>query len=85
MIPRVFAAIERAVPVVRSLVAYECGAVGLGKDRDYESPILRAITCFSTAIEGKTSVCAHLSEMGNLAAARCDNWSKEALRRYLIS
>jgi methanol--5-hydroxybenzimidazolylcobamide Co-methyltransferase len=84
MIPRVVAAIERAVPAVRSLVAYECGAVGPGKDRDYESSCLRAITCFSMAIEGTTSVCALLSEMGNLAAAYCDNWSNESVQNIKL-
>ena len=44
MIPRVFAAVVRAVTAVRSLVAYECGAVGPGKDCGYENPILKAIT-----------------------------------------
>jgi methanol--5-hydroxybenzimidazolylcobamide Co-methyltransferase len=44
MIPRVFAAVVRAVSAVRSLVAYECGAVGPGKDCGYENPILKAIT-----------------------------------------
>ena len=44
MIPRVFAAVVRAVSAVRTLVCYECGAVGPGKDCGYENPILKAIT-----------------------------------------
>ena len=59
MIPRVFAAVVRAVTAVRSLVAYECGAVGPGKDCGYENPILKAITGYPMAMEGRTRrVCA---------------------------
>jgi len=43
MIPRVFAAVVRAVSAVRSLVAYECGAVGPGRDCGYENPFLKPI------------------------------------------
>jgi len=63
MIPRVFAAVVRAVTAVRSLVAYECGAVGPGKDCGYENPILKAITGCPMSMEGKTAACAHLSPM----------------------
>lgn len=82
MIPRVFAAVVRAVTAVRSLVAYECGAVGPGKDCGYENPVLKAITGCPMSMEGKTAACAHLSPMGNLAAATADLWSKPlGLRR----
>jgi methanol--5-hydroxybenzimidazolylcobamide Co-methyltransferase len=84
MIPRVFAAVVRAVAAVRSLVAYECGAVGPGKDCGYENPILKAITGFPMAMEGKTSACAHLSPMGNLAAACCDTWSNESVQNIKL-
>lgn len=84
MIPRVFAAVVRAVTAVRSLVAYECGAVGPGKDCGYENPILKAITGFPMAMEGKTSACAHLSPMGNLAAACCDTWSNESVQNIKL-
>lgn len=84
MIPRVFAAVVRAVSAVRSLVAYECGAVGPGKDCGYENPILKAITGFPMAMEGKTSACAHLSPMGNLAAACCDTWSNESVQNIKL-
>jgi len=84
MIPRVFAAVVRAVTAVRSLVAYECGAVGPGKDCGYENPILKAITGFPMAMEGKTSACAHLSPMGNLAAAACDTWSNESVQNIKL-
>jgi methanol--5-hydroxybenzimidazolylcobamide Co-methyltransferase len=84
MIPRVFAAVVRAVTAVRSLVAYECGAVGPGKDCGYENPILKAITGRPMAMEGKTSACAHLSPMGNLAAACCDTWSNESVQNIKL-
>jgi len=84
MIPHVFAAVVRAVTAVRSLVAYECGAVGPGKDCGYENPILKAITGFPMAMEGKTSACAHLSPMGNLAAATCDTWSNESVQNIKL-
>ena len=84
MIPRVFAAVVRALTAVRSLVAYECGAVGPGKDCGYENPILKAITGYPMAMEGKTSACAHLSPMGNLAAATCDTWSNESVQNIKL-
>jgi methanol--5-hydroxybenzimidazolylcobamide Co-methyltransferase len=84
MIPRVFAAVVRAVTSVRSLVAYECGAVGPGKDCAYENPILKAITGCPMAMEGKTAACAHFSPMGNLAAACCDTWSNESVQNIKL-
>jgi methanol--5-hydroxybenzimidazolylcobamide Co-methyltransferase len=84
MIPRVFAAVVRAVSAVRTLVCYECGAVGPGKDCGYENPILKAITGYPMAMEGKTAACAHLSPMGNLAAATCDTWSNESVQNLKL-
>ncbi|MBN4061045.1 methanol--corrinoid methyltransferase [bacterium AH-315-I18] len=84
MIPRVFAAVVRAVTAVRSLVAYECGAVGPGKDCGYENPILKAITGFPMSMEGKCASCAHFSPMGNLAAACCDTWSNESIQNVKL-
>lgn len=84
MIPRVFAAVVRAITAVRSLVAYECGAVGPGKDCGYENPILKAITGYPMAMEGKSAACAHLSPMGNLAAACCDTWSNESVQNIKL-
>jgi len=84
MIPRVFAAVVRAVSAVRTLVCYECGAVGPGKDCGYENPILKAITGFPMAMEGKTAACAHLSPLGNIAAATCDTWSNESVQNIRL-
>jgi len=84
VIPRVFATVVRAVTTVRSLVAYECGAVGPGKDCGYENVILKAITGYPMAMEGKAAACAHLSSMGNLAAATCDTWSNESVQNIRL-
>jgi len=84
MIPRVFAAVDRAVSAVRSLVAYECGAVGPGKDCGYENIILKAITGYPMAHEGKSATCAHLSPVGNVAAAAADTWSNESVQNVKL-
>jgi len=84
IIPRTLAAVVRAISAVRSLVAYECGAVGPGKDCGYENPILKAITGFPMSMEGKTAACAHLSPLGNIAAATCDVWSNESVQNIRL-
>lgn len=84
MIPRVFAAVVRAISAVRTLVCYECGAVGPGKDCGYENPILKAITGYPMAMEGKTAACAHLSPLGNIASATCDTWSNESVQNIKL-
>ena len=84
MIPRVFAAVVRAVTAVRSLAAYECGAVGPGKDCGYENIYLKAITGYPMACEGKSAACAHLSPVGNIAAAACDTWSNESVQQIKL-
>jgi methanol--5-hydroxybenzimidazolylcobamide Co-methyltransferase len=84
MIPRVFAAVDRAITAVRSLVAFECGAVGPGKDCAYENIILKAITGCPMAGEGKSATCAHLSPVGNVAAAACDTWSNESVQHIKL-
>ena len=84
MIPRVFAAVVRAVSAARSLVAYACGAVGPGKDCGYENIICKAITGFPMANEGKSATCAHLSPVGNVAAAACDTWSNESVQHIKL-
>jgi len=84
LIPRVFAAVVRAISAVRTLVGYECGCVGPGKDCGYENPIIKAITGFPMAMEGKTASCAHLSPLGNIAAATCDTWSNESVQNIKL-
>jgi methanol--5-hydroxybenzimidazolylcobamide Co-methyltransferase len=83
-IPRVFAAVDRAVSVVRTLVAHEEGAVGPDKDCGYEGPFLKAIAGIPISMEGKTAACAHFSPVGNVAAAACDLWSNESVQNIKL-
>ncbi len=84
MLPEVLATVIRAASAVRSLVAYECGAVGPSKDCAYEGPILKAITGTPIAMEGKSASCAHFSPVGNVAAAMCDLWSNESVQNVRL-
>lgn len=84
MIPRVFAALVRVAAVPRSLVAYECGAVGPSKDCAYEGPYLKAIAGVPISMEGRTAACAHLSAVGNIAQAVCDCWSNESVQNVRL-
>ncbi len=83
-IPKVFAAVVRAMTAVRSLVAYEQGAVGPGKDCGYENPYLKAVTGLPMSMEGKSAACAHLSSLGNIAAAYADLWSNESVQNIKL-
>jgi len=83
-LPHTLAAIVRAISAARSLVAYEQGAVGPGKDCGYENVILKAITGFPMSMEGKSSACAHSSLMGNIASACCDLWSNEQVENLRL-
>lgn len=77
--PHTVSALIRAMAGARSLVAVERGAKGPLKDCGYENPIIKAITGVPISMEGKTSACAHMDLMGNLAGAVCDLWSNEAV------
>ncbi|WP_424359219.1 methyltransferase MtaB domain-containing protein [Methanocella sp. MCL-LM] len=81
-VPHTMAALCRAMAAGRSLVAYECGATGPGKDCGYENPIIKAITGLPMSAEGKTSACAHMSLCGNVTAAVCDLWANEAVEYH---
>jgi len=83
-IPKVFAAIARVANVVRTLVALEKGATGPDKDCGYEGPFLKAITGTPISMEGKTSACAHLSPLGNIAGACADLWSNESVQNIKL-
>jgi len=84
MLPEVFAAVIRAASAVRSLVAFEQGAVGPSKDCAYEGPILKAITGCPISMEGKSATCAHFSPIGNISAAMCDLWSNESVQNIRL-
>jgi methanol--5-hydroxybenzimidazolylcobamide Co-methyltransferase len=83
-IPRVLAALIRAMSVPRSLVAYEAGAVGPSKDCAYEGPFIKAITGYPIALEGAEAACAHLSPIGNIAKATADLWSNESVQNVRL-
>ena len=78
-IPNVFAAVVRVASVARGLAAYEAGAVGPNKDCGYEGVYVKAIAGTPIAMEGKSAAGAHLSAVGNVAAAVCDLWSNESI------
>ncbi|MEM3404208.1 MAG: methyltransferase MtaB domain-containing protein [Nitrososphaeria archaeon] len=71
------AALVRVMSASRSLVAYEEGAVGPGKDCAYENVFIKAITGYPMSTEGKSAAVAHSSLVGNIIAATCDLWSNE--------
>ena len=83
-IPNVLAAVVRAMSAVRSLVAFEEGAVGPSKDCAYEGPVIKAITGFPISMEGKSAACAHFSHVGNVASACCDLWSNESVQQVKL-
>jgi methanol--5-hydroxybenzimidazolylcobamide Co-methyltransferase len=84
MLPEVLAAVVRAMCAVRSLVAFEQGAIGPSKDCAYEGPILKAITGCPISMEGKSAACAHFSPVGNVASAMCDLWSNESVQNVRL-
>ena len=84
MLPEVLAAVVRAMSAVRSLVAFEQGALGPSKDCAYEGPIVKAITGRPISMEGKSAACAHFSPLGNIAAAMCDLWSNESVQNVRL-
>lgn len=83
-IPRVFAAVDRVMCAVRSLVAVENGALGPDKDCGYEGPYLKAISGIPISMEGKTATCAHLSVVGNIPMAMTDLWSNESVQNIQL-
>jgi methanol--5-hydroxybenzimidazolylcobamide Co-methyltransferase len=84
MLPEVLAAAVRAMSAVRSLAAFENGAVGPSKDCAYEGPVIKAITGCPISMEGKSASCAHFSPVGNIAAAMCDLWSNESVQNVRL-
>jgi methanol--5-hydroxybenzimidazolylcobamide Co-methyltransferase len=83
-VPRVWAAVIRVMTAVRSLVAYERGAVGPSKDCAYEGPYIKAITGYPIAMEGAEAACAHFSPLGNIARAAADLWSNESVQNVKL-
>jgi methanol--5-hydroxybenzimidazolylcobamide Co-methyltransferase len=83
-IPKSFSAVIRVMSAVRSLVAVENGAVGPHKDCGYEGVYVKAITGTPIAMEGKSSACAHLSPLGNIAYCVADLISNESVQNIKL-
>lgn len=83
-IPKTFSAVVRVLSAVRSLVALEEGAQGPHKDCGYEGVYIKAITGTPIAMEGKSSACAHLSPIGNIASCVADLWSNESVQNIKL-
>ena len=83
-IPKVFAAVDRVMCAVRTLVAVERGAVGPDKDCGYEGVYIKAISGTPISMEGKSSACAHSSTVGNIAACLADCWSNESIENIRL-
>lgn len=84
LIPRTFAAVDRVMCAVRTMVAIECGAVGPDKDCGYEGVYEKTITGTPISMEGRTSACAHSSTVGNIVGAMCDFWSNESVENVRL-
>lgn len=84
LVPKLFAAVVRVITAARSLVAIEEGAVGPHKDCGYEGIYVKAITGTPVSLEGKSSACAHLSPVGNIAACVADLWSNESVQNIKL-
>jgi methanol--5-hydroxybenzimidazolylcobamide Co-methyltransferase len=76
------ATIARAIAASRSLVAYESGAKGPGKDCGYENTIVKSVAGVPISQEGKSSTCAHSDLVGNLVMQCCDLWSNESVEYH---
>ena len=81
-IQRTFSAICRCISASRTMVAFECGAKGPGKDCAYEGIIVKAINGLPISQEGKTCHCAHMDLQGNLMAQCADLWSNESVEYH---
>ncbi|MCX7842097.1 MAG: methanol--corrinoid methyltransferase [Clostridia bacterium] len=83
-VPKLFSAVVRVISAVRTLAAFEAGAVGPNKDCSYEGVFIKAITGSPISMEGKSSACAHLSPLGNIAGCVADLWSNESVQNIKL-
>jgi len=84
MLPRTLAAVVRVASVPRSLVAFLRGAKGPAKDCGYENPYIKVLMGVPISMEGRSSACAHLSPLGNIASACADLWSNESVQNVRL-
>ena len=83
-IPKVWAAVVRVMTVARSLVAYEVGAAGPGKDAAFEGPYLKAITGYPISAAGAGAAVALPTPFGNLVQATADLLSNETVQNVKL-
>lgn len=81
-VQKTFSAICRCISASRTMVAFECGATGPGKDCAYENVIIKAINGMPMSQEGKTCHCAHADLQGNMMAQCADLWSNESVEYH---
>ena len=81
-VPHTLAALCRAMGVCKTLVAYECGAMGPGKDCAYENDGQgdSGDSCFDG---GQDQRSAH-EFVRNVAAVVCDLWANEAIEYHQL-
>ena len=77
-----FSAICRCMSASKTMVAFENGATGPGKDCAYEAPIIKSINGLPISQEGKTGQCAHADLQGNMSAQCTDLWSNESVEYH---
>jgi len=83
-IPKVWAAVVRVMTVARSLVAYERGATGPGKDAAYEGPYIKAITGCPISVAAAEAAVAFPTPFGNIARAAADLLSNDSIQNVKL-
>lgn len=83
-IPKIWAAVVRVMTVARSLVAYERGATGPGKDAAYEGPYIKAITGCPISVAAAEAAVAFPTPFGNIARAAADLISNESIQNVKL-
>lgn len=83
-IPKVWAATVRVMGVARSLIAYEHGAIGPGKDAAYEGPYIKAITGCPISMAAAEAAVALPVPFGNIARATADLLSNESVQNVKL-
>ena len=83
-VPKLFASVVRVMSAVRTLAAFEAGAVGPNKDCSYEGVFIKAITGY-TNIYGRQIQCmCSFKSLGNIAGCVADLWSNESVQNIKL-
>lgn len=83
-IPKVWAAAVRVMTVARSLIAYEHGATGPGKDAAFEGTYIKAITGCPISAAAAEAAVAFPIPFGNIARATADLISNESVQNVKL-